>query len=829
MDVKTIIIMIAVGYAIITLFMLSVSKLEFNETTKYHFLSQLSFAFGFFLQVLMSVVSSPIVPAAANFGMMFGGAFEVVAIMKLTETYTDRKRTSIMLLAGVVSVLQLVISLRNDHSNLRIAIVTSTLCLMLAIPAYLLLREKIKSHLQSMIGMVFLIICVSLGLRVFSALDFSETYTLFSGGTGQIMTFVSLFVFMLLSGSGIVLLLKEKADMNLRLAKEEADAANKAKSEFLANVSHEIRTPMNAIIGFSGLALKTELSAKQKDYLSKIESSAISLLGLINDVLDFAKIEAGKLEMEASAFRLDEVMHSMTNIIMARAEEKHIEFVSTTEPIVPKILIGDSLRLGQILLNLTSNAIKFTSAGHVLLKVELLNKDEDLHRCTLKFTVEDSGIGIASDQLHRIFDAFTQADSSVTRKYGGTGLGLAITKDLVDIMGGHIFVESELGRGSTFSMVVEFGYETDSKEPKQSASDDLSELAEYREKNNGAKVLLVEDNVLNQQVAVEIIRGEGWIVDIANNGQEALDALVKKSYDAVLMDLQMPVMGGLEATRLIRKDAKHEDLPIIAITAHAMSFVKDECLKVGMNDCISKPIVSEELTDALRKCMKHSDKDHFVKSGLGKASARQPVKLDAGELAVLDIAGGLRRINGKKQMYRQLLSDFVKNYADVTEHVRSLIAIGNFAEAEHVLHNCKGIAGNISANRIQRVMQKLEIEIAGRNNSAFELLLPELKSEMRLLMEAITEWEEVWVEALPEGNLMNSVQIASAIGEMYELICRDDPTALHKMEYLRKNLQDPLLAKNIEELDSHLTKYDFEKAKSALRSVAASLDISLGA
>ncbi len=828
MDVKTIIIMIAIGYAIITLFMLAFSKQEFNETTKYHFFSQLFFAFGFFMQALMSVVRGPIAPAAANVGMMFGGACEVVAIMMMTDTYTDRKRTLIMLLAGFVAFVQIVISFLNDYSNLRIAIVTSTLCLMLAIPAYLLLSGKNKSSLQIMIGLVFLLICISLGLRVASALDFSKSYTLFSGGTGQIMTFVSLFIFMLLSGSGIVLLLKEKADMNLRLAKEEADAANKAKSEFLANVSHEIRTPMNAIIGFSGLALKTELSAKQQDYLSKIESSAKSLLGLINDILDFSKIEAGKLEIEEIPFHLEELLRSNMGIIVAKAEEKHIEFVNSTEPDVPGILIGDSLRLGQILLNLASNAVKFTHAGNVQLKVELLNKDADKCRCLLRFSVADSGIGIAPDQLDRIFDAFTQGDSSVTRKYGGTGLGLAITKDLVDRMGGRISVESEIDKGSTFSVVLEFGYMPKEYAAYREGSVDWSIIEKYRKKIHGARVLLVEDNVLNQQVAVEIIQNEGLTADIANNGQEALDVLRDKRYDAVLMDLQMPVMGGLEATRLIREDEKHKDLPIIAISAHAMSFVKKACLKVGMNDCISKPIVPEELIGALGKHMRCDVEDGSERRGLD-TNVEKPLKPDAVEWAVLDVDCGLRRINGKKQIYRQLLKDFANTYADVTECVHSLVEKGEYSEAEHILHNFKGIAGNISANRVRRAVQELEAAISGRNKPAFDRLLSGMKLEMRLLLEAIAEWEEVWAEEIPEpGKRMDSAQVADAVVELYKLICRDDPGAVNRMANLRANLQDPLLEKDMEALNIHIAKYDFEKAKSSLRRIAKHLEISLG-
>ena len=369
----------------------------------------------------------------------------------------------------------------------------------------------------------------------------------------------------------------------LKIAKESAEAATRAKTEFLANMSHEIRTPINAIIGLSSLFWNTDVPVKQRDYLNKIETSARSLLGVINDILDISKIEAGKLEMEYVDFRLHDIMNNITTMFSAKAIEKRIELMVSIAGDVPCELLGDPFRLEQVLVNLTGNAVKFTESGLIMVKAELIEKDAV--RCRLRFSVMDSGIGMTGDEISRLFAAFSQADSSITRKFGGTGLGLAISRRLVEMMDGEIHVESEPDRGSTFTFTVEFGWQPevwDDKKGKIAAQP----AADF----TGARLLLVEDNLINQEVAREILEGAGFVVDAVNNGLEAVEAVRSNDYDAVVMDVEMPVMSGYEATRLIRGDARSKDLPIIAMTAHALQEVREECLAVGMNDYVTKPI-----------------------------------------------------------------------------------------------------------------------------------------------------------------------------------------------------------------------------------------------
>jgi signal transduction histidine kinase/CheY-like chemotaxis protein len=663
--------------------------------------------------------------------------------------------------------------------------------------------------------------------------------------------------------------------------KSRAEEATRAKSDFLANMSHEIRTPMNAVIGMAHLALKTELTAKQQDYLNKIQTSANSLLGIINDILDFSKIEAGKLDMETVEFDLLETMDNVANVITVKAQEREdLEVLFYLDPEVPNFLVGDSLRLNQILVNLGNNAVKFTAQGEIVLSVRVNERSDD--QVTLQFSVRDTGIGMTAEQQSKLFQAFSQADTSTTRKYGGTGLGLTISKRLVNLMGGEIWTESESGQGTTFHFTADFGLGKEMVKKRFEPSPDLRGLkvlvvddnatsreilqdilesfsfevflaasgkealeeieradnnkpfeliimdwkmpgmdgieASRRIKNHrnlttipavvlvtaygreevmrqadeigldgfllkpvnssvmfdaimqglgkevqdvaragrekepdnaalneisGARVLLVEDNEINQQVASEILQGAGLNVTIANNGQEGVEAARQNQYDVILMDIQMPVMDGYAATREIRKwesglqppasgnghrasaiehpvsSIKHP-VPIIAMTAHAMAGDEQKSLNAGMNGHVTKPIDPDQLFATLKQ---------WIKPAADRAAAAaEPVpdqppaakRALSGEdelpeaLPGFDLATGLSRLMGNKRLYRKLLVDFGTQYTHTADDIRQALDDGDFDQAHGLVHNLKGLSGNLEATALQKAAAGLEQLVKGQ-------------------------------------------------------------------------------------------------------------------
>ena len=511
---------------------------------------------------------------------------------------------------------------------------------------------------------------------------------------------------------------------SLEESRQMAERLTDIKSNFLSAMSHEIRTPMNAIIGMSHLALQMELQPKQRNYIDKVNRSAENLLSILNDILDFSKIEAGKSTFEAVGFRLEDVMDDLASLVGFKAEEKGLEFLLKMDPAIPTALIGDPLRLGQVLLNLADNAVKFTDCGEVIVGIESVaqtGQDVELH-----FWVRDSGIGITAQQQGELFQSFTQADISVTRKYGGSGLGLVISKQFVELMGGRIWIESEYGNGATFHFRLRFGLQPEPMPPRMPGCDELAglgALAIARQKLEGARLLLVEDNELNRELALEILRGAGMNVVLASNGQEALEILAQDSrFDGVLMDCQMPVMDGYSATREIRKNPLFTTLPIIAMTAGAMSEDRIDVLGAGMSDHISKPFNVNGMFATLALWIRPA---HPVADTAAKVACCAPTQRDPFDVPGIDTRDGLARALNNQSFYCKLLVTFRDSQGGFAEIFRLAQQDADPAAAARAAHSLSGAAANIGAKGV--------CNIAGRLESACQASSPQQEVDALLI------------------------------------------------------------------------------------------------